>query len=238
MNAPASASARHQLRVDARPGWLIVRFARPQTFLSWAIVGGGRHQGDTVAWCQVRDDELPPGVDPRRLLRQRLRTLGLARPVGMLTSRAVDRFEDIRRAAGPDVQARCVATVGLGNALRIGDPTRAATGPGATTRRVGTINLLVSVSRPLTPAAQLEALSLAAEARTAAILAAEVASVASGAPATGTGTDCIVVAAPLEPRGAAYAGKHTAIGEVVGAAVHDAVLAGARRWLEERACRG
>ena len=235
MNAAAAvANPRARLRVEERPGWLIVRYARPQTFLSWAIVGGGRHQGDAVAWCQVRDDELPPGLDPRRLLRSRLRTLGLRRPVGMLTSRAVDRFEDVTRVAGPGVHARCVATVGLGNALRIGDPTGTGTGP---TRRVGTINLVVSVSRPLAPAAQLEALSLAAEARTAAILAADVASVRSGAPATGTGTDCIVVAAPLERQGGAYAGKHTAIGEVVGAAVYDAVHAGARRWLEERACR-
>jgi adenosylcobinamide amidohydrolase len=237
MNAPALDTPRTRLRVEARPGWLLVRFARPQTFLSWAIVGGGRHQGDTVAWCQVRDDELPPGLDPRRLLSRRLRALGLRRPVGMLTSRSVDRFEDVTRAAGRDVQARCVATVGLGNALRIGDPTGADAGTGAASRRVGTINLMVSLSRPLAPAAQLEALSLAAEARTTAILDAGVASVRSGAPATGTGTDCIVVAAPLERQGAAYAGKHTALGEVVGAAVHAAVHAGARRWLEERACR-
>jgi adenosylcobinamide amidohydrolase len=234
MNRAAPASSRTQLRVDERPGWLLVRFPRPQRFLSWALVGGGRHLGDAVAWCQVRDDELPPGLDPRRLLQHRLRTLGLRRPVGMLTSRAVERFEDVsREAATREVRARCVATVGLGNALRVGDP--AGAGPSA--RRVGTINLLVALSRPLAPGAQLEALSLAAEARTAAILDAGVPSVRSGAPATGTGTDCIVVAAPAEPRGAAFAGKHTAIGEVVGAAVHAAVLAGARRWLEERACR-
>ena len=232
--ASAAASPATSLRLSGpRPGWLVARFARPQAVLSWAIVRGGRTRATTIAWCQVRDDELPPGVDPRRLLRARLRTLGLRRPVGMLTSRAVDRFEDVSRDAGAGVHARCVATVGLGNALRIGDPTDAGAGP---TRRVGTINLVVSLSRPLAPAAQLEALSLAAEARTAAILDAQVASVRSGAPATGTGTDCIVVAAPLERQGGAYAGKHTAIGEVVGAAVYDAVHAGARRWLEERAC--
>ena len=95
----------------------------------------------------------------------------------------------------------------------------------------------VAVSRPLAAPAALEALSLAAEARTAAILDAALQSRRSGAPATGTGTDCIVVAAPAEARGAAYAGKHTALGEAVGAAVYQAVLAGARRWKEAHACR-
>jgi adenosylcobinamide amidohydrolase len=217
-------------RPSLRPGWLVARFARPQAVLSWAVVGGGRRRAATVAFCQVRDHDLPVGVDARALLRARLRAAGLAGAVGLMTSRAVDRFEDVSHEAS-GVRARCLATVGLGNALRVGDPTGAPA-------RVGTINLLVAVSRPLGPGAQLEALSLAAEARTAAILDAGVASRRSGAPATGTGTDCIVLACPVEARGAAYAGKHTPLGEAVGAAAYAAVRAGARRWLEERACGG
>ncbi len=230
MSVAASALHAPRLQLESRPGWLIARFARPQTMLSWAVVRGGRTTSATVAWRQVRDDELSPGLDPRRFLARRLRGEGLTGAVGLMTSRSVERFDDVtRRADG--VHARCVATVGLGNALRIGDPV----GPSA---RIGTINLLVSVSLPLSGAAQLEALSLAAEARTAAILDAGIASRRSGAPATGTGTDCIVVACPTEARGAAYAGKHTALGHVVGAAVHAAVLAGARRWQDDQACRG
>ncbi|MEO1272728.1 MAG: adenosylcobinamide amidohydrolase, partial [Myxococcota bacterium] len=48
---------------------------------------------------------------------------------------------------------------------------------------------------------------------------------------TGTGTDCIVLAAP--PGHAVYAGLHTAVGEAVGRAVYDAVAAGVRGWMAE-----
>ena len=46
--------------------------------------------------------------------------------------------------------------------------------------------------------------------------------------ATGTGTDCVAVAARAGDN--AYAGLHTEIGEAVGRATYDAVLAGATEW--------
>jgi adenosylcobinamide amidohydrolase len=123
--------------------------------------------------------------------------------------------------------ARCIATVGLGNALRAGDP------PGRATP--GTINLLCRLNLALSPEAQLEALALAAEARTLAVREASVASTRSGLPASGTGTDCIVIAAPRAGEPAAYAGKHTAIGHVIGAAVHEATRRGIVRCQRDRA---
>ena len=142
-----------------------------------------------------------------------------ARPLAATSSRSA--------AAGASPRG-CVATVGLGNALRAGDPP----GPAA---RIGTINLLCQVGVPLREEALVEALSIAAEARTLAVREAGVPSRMSGAPATGTGTDCIVIAAPERPDGARYAGKHTGLGHVIGAAVHDAVARGAAAWLAERA---
>ncbi len=46
-----------------------------------------------------------------------------------------------------------------------------------------------------------------------------------GGLATGTGSDCIAIAAP--PGQAAFAGLHTEIGEALGRVVYDAVAAGA-----------
>jgi adenosylcobinamide amidohydrolase len=205
--------------------WLVVRFPEPQAVLSWAIVNGGRRTATSVAWHEVRDAELRPPVSPARLLQERLAAAGLDGAVGLLTSRALSRHVVSERSAA-GVAARCVATVGLGNALRVGDPL----GPAA---RIGTINLVCQLSVPLAEEGLLEALSIAAEARTLAVLECGVASRVSAAPATGTGTDCIVIAAPERPRGASYAGKHTAIGHVVGAAVHAAVARGAAEWLTE-----
>lgn len=202
--------------------WLVVRLPGPHAVLSWAIVNGGRRTASAVAWREVRDGELRPPVDAARFLGDALRDAGLEDAVGLLTSARLDRHAVAERAHG-GVAARCTATVGLGNALRVGDP------PGPTAG-IGTINVLCQLSAPLGEVALVEALSLAAEARTLAVLEAGVPSRVSGALATGTGTDCIVIAAPDCPGGARYGGKHTAIGHVVGAAVHAAVARGVAAW--------
>ena len=78
-----------------------------------------------------------------------------------------------------------------------------------------------------------EALSIVAEARTAAVLELGVESRRSAGLATGTGTDCIAVLAPIAGAASVYAGKHTAIGYVVGAAVGTALGAALERWKRE-----
>jgi adenosylcobinamide amidohydrolase len=121
--------------------------------------------------------------------------------------------------------------VGLGNALRAGD----APGPAG---RIGTINVVCHVSVALCDEAMLEALALAAEARTLAVHEAGIASRLSGKSASGTGTDCIVIAAPVAGEPFRYAGKHTVIGHLIGRTVHDAVRCGVEQWQRERASAG
>jgi adenosylcobinamide amidohydrolase len=109
-------------------------------------------------------------------------------------------------------------TAGFSNALRAGD--RAT----VLSTQAGTINVIVMVNSPLTRAAMVEAVHIATEARTLAVLAAGIKSVRSGAPATGTGTDCIAIAAPVlatarSVRAEQYCGKHTLLGELIGRAV-------------------
>jgi adenosylcobinamide amidohydrolase len=211
---------------------LVVRFAQPQRTLSSALVGGGFHRTHAVAWRFVRNAELPPEIDPAALLGRALTAAGLDDAVGMLTARDLACFDHVTEASG-GACAHAVATVGLGNALAAGDPP----GPLA----VGTINVLLHLSQPLEAVAFVEALALAAEARTAAVLEARVLSRRSCRWATGTGTDCLVVAAPLAAAGvepARYVGKHTLLGSLAGAAVYAAVSRGARRWISEQAAAG
>jgi len=216
-------------RVDS---WLIARFTRQQRALSWAIVGGGFVQTDAVAWLEVRNADLPAGVDARALLQRRMHEQGVAEAVGLLTSRRLDAFVDVTRQVD-GATARCIATVGLGNALRAGDmPT--------TIRPVGTINILCHLSVPLNDEAMLEALALASEAKALAVRECGVLSIATRGPASGTGTDCLVIASPragAQDSASCYAGKHTRVGAAVGAAVHDAVAAGAAAWKEEQGWR-
>jgi adenosylcobinamide amidohydrolase len=206
---------------DAAGRVLIVRLGAPHDVLSWAVVNGGRRRASAVVWRQVDDDELQPGVDPAALLRRSIDAAGLDAAVGLLTARDVARFVEVDHGS-----ARCVATVGLGNALAAGDP------PGPM-RPVGTINLLCRLAAPLTDEALIEACALAAEARTAAVLEAAVPSRVSGRPATGTGTDCIVIASPVGAAREAYVGKHTRLGADLGAAVRSAVARGCQDWLAE-----
>jgi adenosylcobinamide amidohydrolase len=211
---------------------LLVRFAARQRIASWAILGGGIHVAHQVAWLQVDDHELRPPVDPRTYARERLRAARVPTAVALMTSRRVHTYEDREVVADdPAIRARCIATVGLGNALRAGD----LPGPSA---RIGTINVLCAVSVALSDEALLEALALAAEARTLAVREREQPSRRSGLPASGTGTDCIAIAAPAGTRGSGYAGKHTALGYAIGAAVLQAVSAGARAWQQQRAAEG
>jgi len=224
------------MRVELGARILRVRFAAPQRVVSWAISGGGARRASEVIWLEVDDHELRPPVDARSYVRARLQQAGAPHAVALLTSRRLHAYVDHRvehdLGAERPLSARCIATVGLGNALRAGD----LPGPSA---RIGTINVLCALSSPLAPEAMLEALALAAEARTLAVREATVPSRRSGLPASGTGTDCIAIAAPAlaAPLGRAgrYAGKHTAVGHVIGAAVESAVRRGVEQWLLERA---
>jgi adenosylcobinamide amidohydrolase len=223
--AAAAPLAGSTIECDDR--WLVLRFAAEHDVLSWAPHRGGLGRASAVAWHRVRDDELRPPVDAKELLRTRMREAGLDGAVGLMTSRRLDAYADVTVAWGA-VWARAVVTVGLGNALRAGDP------PGAA-GRIGTINVACQVSVGLTEEALIEAAAIAVEARTIAVLESGVTSRVTGLAATGTGTDCLVVASPAAARSrTTYAGKHTDVGHVVGASVHRAVALGAAGWLEEK----
>jgi adenosylcobinamide amidohydrolase len=214
--------------VALREPWLVISFGAVVRAASWAIVGGGLADTRRVVWLQVQNDDLRPPVDPRAFFAERLRSVDLSPAVGLLTSRRVDTYSDAS-AAVDSVRARCIATVGLGNALRAGDPPWDPA-------RVSTINVLVHASVPLGDEALLEASALASEAKCAAMLEQPLPSRVSGRPATGTGTDCIVVTCPRARRGQTtvdYAGKHTAVGAAIGQAVSRALGDGIAAWRRE-----
>jgi len=217
-----------EMKVVQRERWLVSSFSSPIRACSWAIVHGGLVDAEHVAWLEVRDHELRPPVDAAVLLCERLREQGLDNAIGLLTSRRVSTYRDVtRESAG--IRARCIATVGLGNALRAGDP------PGVS-GRIGTINLLLHVDAPLADVALLEASAIATEAKAAAVLEAGISSRRSNRPATGTGTDCTVVTCSRprwRGRAATYAGKHTLLGSLIGEATLQAVGEGIAAWLQE-----
>jgi adenosylcobinamide amidohydrolase len=209
----------------ARP-LLIASFAEPQAMLSWAMRRPGFQRADRVVWREVAREDLTLDVDPQALLAASLTEAGLDDAVAMMTSRDVRSARNAVSTSG-EVVAQCVATVGLNNAERAG----VLAAPIERTGH-GTINLLVAVSTSLTQGALVEALSIATEARTAAVL--DLDWPVAGGPATGTGTDCVVMAAPAGETGAPFAGLHTDIGRAIGGAVYQAVFEAGRDWIAER----
>ena len=204
---------------------LVAEFERPQAMLSWSLTRPGFTVAGSVAWLHVRDDDLALDVDPIRFLNDRMAKAGLEDAVHLMTSRDVRKNHAAEASVG-SATASCLATAGLGNAERIG------TAPTAHTS-AGTINVLVHVDRPLSQAAFVETISIAAEARTVAVV--DLAWKPRGDIVTGTGTDCIVVAAPPGDREERFAGLHTDVGAAVGRAVRDAVALAAKTWIVEHA---
>lgn len=206
--------------------WLEVDLCVPHSTIGWTLIGGGRQQAQSVFWHRVSDADLLPDVDARLFFEERRKRWTTdTQGVGFLTGCSLAEFIERRWKRGR-LSARCIATVGLRNALRIGDP------PRGTAISPGTINILLQVSHPLSECASLEALSLVAEARTAAIVDGRIPSSIGNTIATGTGTDCIVVASPLRTDADSelvYAGKHTELGHLIGSCVYDAVSGGVRQ---------
>jgi adenosylcobinamide kinase/adenosylcobinamide-phosphate guanylyltransferase len=135
----------------------------------------------------------------------------------MMTGANVSRsgFVTMRRR---ELAVSTWCSAGCSNALRVGDRATAFSG-----YPPGTINIAVAINCKVSAAVLAEALQLAVEARVLAVQQALLVSVRSSLPATGTGTDCIVVAAPdvsgSENGRIGHCGKHTVLGELIGRAV-------------------
>ena len=206
------------IAVELTRPWLAAHLPRPMRVLSWAPFAPGFTQARHVVWREVRNADLTPDFDVDHWFAAEMARWPDA--VGMLTSRDIGTHH-LAEVAVDGIRAACLATVGLTNAEAVGRrrPYHSAD--------FGTINLCTVVDAGLTETAQLEALSIAVQARTAAVMAVGL-HLDTGL-ATGTGTDCAALA--CDPGDGRYAGLHTALGEAIGAATRQAVAAAAADWI-------
>ncbi len=194
---------------------LTVRLPGLSRAIGWAPLGGGITVARSWMNLQVKEarklrKDLEP---PAQTLRRESRRLNLpGNVVGQMTSGDIRKFKKvILSKKGWTVFA--AGTAGFSNAVRVGEKTA------HDSKKVGTINLLIWVSKSLALPTLFEILQIATEARTLAVLDLKVKSRATGAPATGTGTDCVTIACPVGKGVRVYAGKHTVLAELVGKAV-------------------
>jgi adenosylcobinamide amidohydrolase len=201
--------------------WLIARLPAAMRVLSHAPFGAGYRTTDTVLWREVKNADLPIGFPAEDWFAQQMAPHRHA--VGMLTSRDIG-FWHQAQALVDGITAHCVVTLGLSNAESVGQrlPRHSAD--------FGTINMLVATDAALTESAQLEALTIAVQARTMGVVSCGM--ILATGQATGTGTDCTALA--CTPGQERYAGLHTAAGEAVGAATRQATTEAAALWMKWR----
>lgn len=205
---------------------LVAEGQKPWRALSWALYGGGVKTERRYVCAEVRNADLPVGVDPHAVVRRFLGRMGHDSAVVTLTSADIGAYAT-GSAREAEVVAAVIVTAGLANALRVGE---VSAGP---PRRYlpDTINMACWVNVPLTFEAQLEAMSIVTQARTLEVLEAKVPSLEQNGWASGTGTDCIALFTLDEPAAQQhYAGMHTAVGRVLGRAARDAVGSVVSAW--------
>ncbi len=208
------------MRPELRPPWLLLDFGQELRLLGWPVVGPSLGPARRVAWLQVRNADLPLDRDPAAYFAERAAAAGVAFDAGLMTAAELRGFAVGRRLAG-GAAVSAVATGGLGNAeSAVPSPNIPVVRQAA---RVGTINVVAAIGHPLTLAAQIEAISIIAEARTAAVMGLGPTMEDGARPVTGTGTDCILVAAPGAETGLAHCGLHTDVGRALAEAVYESV---------------
>jgi len=200
---------------------LIIRLPEVYQVLSWAPFNGGPRRAAAIVNHQIVPGERAATERPRPYLQALVRRLGLEPRMAVAMMTGVDiRKAAYARVRRGDLIVGAWFTAGCSNALRIGDPATAGKA------RPGTINMALVIDQPLSRCAMAEALAMATEARVAAVHEAAIASTRTGQLATGTGTDCIVIAAPIGGPALDYCGKHTLVGELIGkAAMRSCTLA-------------
>lgn len=202
---------------------LTLDLGAPRRVLSWAVHRSGFVTAQRIHWREVRNADLPRGFDAHAWLAQELAARDEETSVAFLTSRDV-RSCQTATVSVDGVTAQAVATTWLSNAERVGIRQNEKG------QRFGTINIAVSIDACLNDTALTEALSIAVQARTVAVLDARI--TVGDRHATGTGTDCVAVASCEGP--VRCAGLHTAVGEAIGRAVYTAVSNWADAWKAEQ----
>lgn len=204
-----------------------VRFDCPTLIVSSAVLNGGVVKADHILNLNIRD-QLNNGLyslqPPNLTLTEYCRDCGWSgTTVGLMTAASMDSFRMVQ-ATEQDVEIFVLVTAGLSNARRAGDYAeyREIDTP---LHKAGTINMICLTTAVLTPAAMIEAVITATEAKTAALQNLGVKSPVSETPATGTGTDAIAIASACGPGSikVQYCGKHVVFGEILANLVIEAV---------------
>jgi len=202
-----------------------IAFDRPSRIVSSAVLNGGAVSANHILNLNISnqsDTGLNIQQPPHLTLAQYCRNCGWSgTTVGLMTAASRDSFRMVQ-ATEQGVEIFVLVTAGLSNARRAGDYAEYRE-IGTPQYNAGTINIICLTTAVLTPAAMIEAVITATEAKSAALQNLDIKSPASQTTATGTGTDAIAIAGGHGPINVKYCGKHVIFGEILAKLVIEAV---------------
>jgi iron complex transport system ATP-binding protein len=201
---------------------VVVTSEEPLRVLSSAVHRGGLVEARAIVNLHVRKND--PCADPAGMVGAFGRRMAVPEPwVGLLTGAHTERAVQAQEAGG-GFRALAVTTVGLSN------PVAAGHSPVATWA-TSTINTIVVVDGDPEPAALVNLVITATEAKGLALRAAGVLA-GDGQAASGTSTDAVVIAATRRGRPARFGGPASEMGWVVARAVRSALARAVLDWQE------
>lgn len=210
------------LTLGLKNNHLLLEFPSEADALSSAVYGGGMGRlRRAVNLFVSRDYECS---DPVRDMENKLREWGypLSGCAGLMTAVPLEHAAVVEEDTG-SAGIFCCVTAAAGNAARAGIHRNVLA-----VYRPGTINIMLGIEGHLTPAAMVNAVMTAVEAKSAALSDLGITDPENGLAATGTTTDAIVLGVSQSRRYQAehvYAGTATDLGGAIGRLVYTAVTA-------------
>jgi len=214
-----------KILVEQTPDHIHVQFDSPCQVISSAVLGGGFAEADHILNLKVekhlavKNSAIKPPDATLQAYCSEHGWNGIL--VGMMTAASMDSFR-MAKEVQQGIDIIVLVTTGISNARRAGDVAEYRNVLPVVSD-VGTINIICLTSAGMMPAAMIEAVMTVTEARAAALQNLGIKSPISNQTATGTGTDCIAVAADPQAEKIQYCGKHVVFGEILARLVIEAV---------------
>ena len=199
--------------------YVAIRLPRRMRALSSTILNGGLGETGSVLMLQVplHYDH----SDPVGHLRMLIAELGLpADTVCFMTAAELGKAFCVKEVEHNGSRAIALVSAGISNSIRAGESSREGTVPH---RQVGTINVMVVTDRPLDDCGLVNAVMTITEAKVAALLDHHIAG-------TGTTSDAVMVACPMEGEACLWAGTGSDHGIAMSMAVRLGLGESISRW--------
>lgn len=214
--------------ISGSSDYALLSFYKPVNCLSWAPFDGGCQSNISY----IINRTLPKGnLSPMEEIVNDLKVfitdleLNPSRTVAMVTTASQKYLGAAYEQSPTGLKAWCASTVGLGNVVAPGEHTAYDEELGQAPAPAGTINLVVSVNRNLSPGAALELSNTISLAKAAVMADLNLTSKRNGKLCLATGTDCNIVCwDPSSNITLRFAGLHTRLAELVANAVRNAMV--------------